>query len=509
MSKNISFVFDEEKNPWQLGFYEDRHPIAGYTGGFGNGKTAALGIIGVTIARMYEGARVLCGRATRPKLEDSTKPELLKWFPDDWVEKWPTDRHNNIVMAETGSTVEFRHVRQEGKGKGEQQSNLLSATYDCILIDQLDDPEFSYKDFEDLIGRLRGTAKYLGDDPTMPRFGPQWFRFGANPTRNWLFREVVSPYFVYEKTKMKTAKLLIDDETKAPIVKVFNAPSRANQHNTSSAYVGRMRSVFRGANAKRFIDGDWSAYEGLIFPEYDETVHVVEQSIMEDFIKRELDNDALGVVEGYDYGQASASVYMLIFNNSVGDLFLVDGFYAPTMKIPKQALSIKETRRAWGIIPTENPFADPDIFRAKQASKEKVSISVSDMFREEGIDFQKGANDVATGLEKCGSYLIVDKLHRHPITKNYGAPRMFVSSKCEWFTNEIVDYYWNKNTLGQNVDKPQDRNDHAMNAWKYALTKRPKIVAPIVRRSRLINPLALQWSEVEDDPRGKTLPRHM
>ena len=30
-------------------------------------------------------------------------------------------------------------------------------------VDQLDDPEFTYKDFEDLIGRLRGTAPHLGD----------------------------------------------------------------------------------------------------------------------------------------------------------------------------------------------------------------------------------------------------------------------------------------------------------------------------------------------------------
>jgi len=504
-----TFTFDETENPWQLGFFECRDTIAGYTGGFGNGKTASLGIIGATIARTYEKARVLVGRATRPKLEDSTKPELLKWFPEDWVERMPTDRHNNLVVAGTGSTIEFRHIRQEGKGKGEQQSNLLSATYDAILVDQLDDPEFSYKDFEDLIGRLRGTARYIGDDPTMPKIGPQFFRFGANPTRNWLHREVVAPFFLYEKTGIISSKLLRDYETNKPIVKIFNAPSRANQKHTGEQYVNRMRSVFRGSNAKRFIDADWSAYEGLIFPEFDESVHVIEESIMQKFIKEQLANDALGIIEGYDYGQASASAYLFQFHNDAGDIFLVDGFYEAMMKINKQAQRIKEIRREWGVLPIDRPYADPDIFRAKNATKDKVAEPVSTMFSEAGIDFQRGANNVATGLEKCGSYLAIDKLHRHPITRNFGAPRFFVSSKVEFFTNEIVDYYWNKNVLGQNVDKPQDRNDHAMNAWKYSLTRRPSVVGKLRRRNNILDIRAMQWSEQADDKRGQTLPRHL
>lgn len=507
MSKSKTFEFDEEENPWQLGFYEDRHTIAGYTGGFGNGKTAALGIIGVTIARLYEGARVLCGRATRPKLEDSTKPEMLKWFPDDWVAKWPTDRHNNIVMQETGSTVEFRHVRQEGKGKGEQQSNLLSATYDCILVDQLDDPEFSYKDFEDLVGRLRGTARYLGDDPTMPKYGPQWFRFGANPTRNWLFRDLVGPYFTYEKSGLVTPKLLRDGDD--VLIKIYNAPSKANQKHTGAQYVSRMRSVFRGTNAKRFVDASWDAYEGLVFPEYNETVHRVEHGALQKHIEQALLHDDLGIVEGYDYGQASASCHLFAFYDAVGNIFIVDGFYEAMLSIPRQVQRRREILQKWNVIPTEKPFADPDIFRNKNADKVKVSTNVATLFKEEELEFQRGNNDVDAGLQKCASYLAVDDLHRNPITGNYGAPRLFISSNLEWFHNEIVDYYWNKNILGQNVDKPSDRNDHAMNAWKYMLTKRPSVVGKLRQKKRLLNPVAFQWSEVDDSRKKIILPRHM
>lgn len=246
------FDLNEIENPEQFGFFYSRNDINGYTGGYGNGKTAAGCIRALTVASSYEGARVLVGRATRPKLEDSTKKEMLKWIPHDWVSKWPSERHNDLILKKTGSAIEFRHVRQEGKGKNEEQSNLLSATYDYIFIDQFDDPEFGYKDLEDLVGRLRGTARYIGSDPSWPKVGPQMLDFTANPTRNWLFREVVGPYFTYKKAGFITRKLLYDPETKRPIVTVFNAPTRANRRNTGERYGRRMNLVFRGAMQKRF-----------------------------------------------------------------------------------------------------------------------------------------------------------------------------------------------------------------------------------------------------------------
>jgi len=502
------FEFDEADNPDQLHFFECKAEIAGFTGGYGNGKTAVLGLAAITVASQYRDARVLVGRATRPKLEDSTKPELMKWLPFDWVAKFPTDRHNNILFKHTNSTIEFRHIRQEGKGKGEEQSNLLSATYDAIFVDQLDDPEFAFKDFADLIGRLRGTAKYIGDDPDMPRVGPQWFRFGANPTRNWLYRDVVGPYFTYKKSGLITSKLLIDHDTRVPIVQVFNAASTANQKHTGKQYVGRMRSVFRGAMGQRFIDADWGAYEGLVYPDYDETLHMVQHDALASFVEEGIATDGLGVVEGYDYGQVSPSCYLLAFYNDVGDVFIVDGFYESMWNIAKQCKTIKAIRKKYNIVPTDHIYADPQIFKGTNASSTKVGESVVQLFREQGIEMQRGANNIESGLEKVSSYLIPDDLHMHPLTRNYGAPRLFVSSNVEFWHNEIVDYYWNKNIQGDNVDKPRDTNDHAMDATKYLFTKRGRVIGSLRRRDWKLPPVAYQWTEREETS-TRVLPRHM
>lgn len=504
-----TFEFDEERNPQQLGFYECREDIAGFTGGFGNGKTAVLGVVAITIASQYEKARVLVGRATRPKLEDSTKPELLKWLPEEWVESWPSERRNNVLLKHTGSTIEFRHIRQEGKGKGEEQSNLLSATYDAILVDQLDDPEFTYKDFADLIGRLRGTARYIGSDPTMPSVGPQWLRFGANPTRNWLYRELVGPYFTFKNSGLITQKMArYMTEDKHSLVAIYNAPSSANMHNTGEKYVQRMNMVMSGSLKKRYVDANWDAYEGLVYPDYHEAVHMVQHEQMLEYVQRMLKQDALGVVEGYDYGKSSPSCYGLAFYNDVGDIFLIDGFYEPQFSVRNQALAIKKIRNKYGIIPKDHIFADPDIFKGKNATATNVGESIAALFANEGIDMQRGANKIEAGIEKVSSYLAVDNMHRHPITGKFGAPRIFVSSELEWWHNEIVDYYWNKNVQGLNVDKPRDVNDHAMDMTKYLLTKRAKVVGAITRRMGLPKQVYM-WGEQPDDPRGRILPRHM
>lgn len=503
-----TFEFDEADNPDQLYFFESKKEVAGFTGGYGNGKTAVLGLTAITIASQYEGARVLVGRATRPKLEDSTKPELIKWLPSDWVESWPSERRNNIKFKHTNSTIEFRHIRQEGKGKGEEQSNLLSATYDAILVDQMDDPEFGYKDFEDLIGRLRGNAKYIGDDPSMPRFGPQYFRFTANPTRNWLFREIVNPYFIYKKSGIITQRLFHNEETRQPIVEVFNAPSSANVKHTGKGYITRMSIVFRGAMRKRFILGAWDAYEGLIYPDYDHAVHVIEHVRLQEHIAHMIIKGEMGLVECYDYGQASPSCYMLAFVDTEGNIFVVDGFYRPNYRIKDQADEIKRIRDAWKILPRDPIFADPDIFKKKQGGKNEVAIAVASIFEECGILMQRGNNDIDSGIEKVSSYLQIDKMHKHPITGNYGAPREFFSSKLEFFDNEISDYYWNKNTTGQNVDKPRGVNDHAMDALRYMHTRRPKVMGMLPTKFKLLNPGIFAWHEMPENSHGALLPRH-
>ena len=135
----------------------------------------------------------LIARSTYPKLNDTIRREFLQWCPHALDQAYAEPRREHADAEEwfapsTSDTLHSKANRQRTR-----KSNLLSATYDWIVVDQLEDPEFSHKDFMDLMGRLRGNTEYVGDDPSMPRVGPSWFMATLNPTRNWCYREIVKP----------------------------------------------------------------------------------------------------------------------------------------------------------------------------------------------------------------------------------------------------------------------------------------------------------------------------
>tara|TARA_R110002124_G_scaffold278178_3_gene450004 strand:- start:243 stop:731 length:489 start_codon:yes stop_codon:yes gene_type:complete len=127
-------------------------------------------------------------------------------------------------------------------------------------------------------------------------------------------------------------------------------------------------------------------------------------------------------------------------------------------------------------------LADPDIFRRKGAGKKLVGKAISEMFMEENIMCTRGNNDISNGIVKVNQYLLPQNNHQNPITGEYNAPYMYVSDKLEWWISEISDYYWMKNPMGEQLDKPVDKDDHAMDTTKYMLSHRPNISKLMVNR---------------------------
>ena len=98
---------------------------------------------------------------------------------------------------------------------------------------------------------------------------------------------------------------------------------------------------------------------------------------------------------------------------------------------------------------------------------------------------KSGNNNINNGIVKVNQYLIPQRLHQNPITGQYEAPYLYVSDKLEFWMNEIADYYWQKSPTGEQVDKPVDKNDHAMDTTKYMLSHRPnvsKLTIPVHRK---------------------------
>jgi hypothetical protein len=120
---------------------------------------------------------------------------------------------------------------------------------------------------------------------------------------------------------------------------------------------------------------------------------------------------------------------------------------------------------------------------------------------------QRGNNDINSGIAKNWQYLTNDMRHEHPITGRINSPHFYVSDECVWFVDEITEYYFQRDGSDELIDRPVDRNDHAMDMWKYAMSTRPKLAKFMGAPNQ--PPAWMAWHEIERQQRVKVKARHL
>jgi hypothetical protein len=211
-------------------------------------------------------------------------------------------------------------------------------------------------------------------------------------------------------------------------------------------------------------------------------------------------------IEGYDYGQAQASCYMLAYVTPEKHVIIVDGFYKKEFVIDEQIALIRRIRKEWNFEPEDmhKIMADPSIFGRKTINKRTVGKTIADMFKDDGIYMKRGNSDVNNGVVKVGSYLNINRQLLHPVRRVAGSPRLFINAKLDWWQDEVAGYFWQQSTSGERIDKPIDRNDHAMDTTKYMLTDMPDIGKYNIPQEQR-TPSWMLWQERDreaENPRG-------
>ena len=333
-------TFKLQRDSLQDRFLASKTKVQLFGGGFANGKTSGACIKAIQLAKDYPGSNGLMARSTYPKLNDTLRKEFIKWCPIDWVDSFPKSANaSNTCTLKNGTTINFRYIAQQGKlGNEATTSNLLSATYDWIIVDQIEDPEIVHKDLLDLLGRLRGMTPYVGTDSSMPNTGPRWIIITCNPTRNWVYRELVRPVHelelghINEKLLCKTnadGKMIFDDSgLPIPIIDIYEGSTYENKENLEPDFIQTLESSYKGQQRSRFLMGEWASYEGLVYPAFNESLHVMSHHSILQYLKQlQMKTDAVNFLEGYDYGLAVPFCYMVGFCDNFGNVFLLDGAY--------------------------------------------------------------------------------------------------------------------------------------------------------------------------------------
>ncbi len=470
-------------------------------GGFGNGKTAAACVKAIMLATDYPGSNGLVARETYPKLNDTIRREFYKWVPHAQVKRWPT-KDDNTMILKNGSTINFRYIAQRGKqtDDGFTTSNLLSATYDWVVVDQVEDPGIQHKDILDLFGRLRGSASYKGSDPTMPITGPRWLILMCNPTSNWVYKKLVKPYHQYLATGTVGPDLLVDYQTKEPIIEVIEGATYENAHNLPEDFIAGLESSYTGQMRDRFLLGEWAAYEGLVYPQFHINTHMLPRGQIIRMLNEARDNKVkLRAVQGFDLGLVSPSCYLLGFTDHLGRIIVIDGFYKPTPNVSMAAAEILNIQAKYEeYLDYDEPIlADPAIFRRTvlDGTGKGATTAANIMRHEYDLNIVPAQNDITSGIMKVSEYL-TPKQGLHLTDPEQKGPAIYFVDELEFVEEEFTSYFWKSDGEGNRMDVPSDKKDHAMDVIKYMLSRLPEASQLLYLQPKQ-EPEWMRWQEVQ------------
>jgi len=449
-------------------------------GGFGNGKTALACIQALQLVKDYPGCNGIIAMATYSQLNDTIREEFYKWVPASSVKRWPTMADNTMIFK-NGSKVNFRYIKQKGKAAaadGQTSSNLLSATYDWAIVDQIENPAITYKDFLDLLGRLRGSTAYKGTDATMPITGPRWLVLTANPSFNWVYHKLIKPYVVWKRTGEITKELIVHPKTQEPLIEVFEAATYENEHNLERDFIETLEAAYVGQFKDRYIGGEWGAFEGLVYPMFDMEKHIMHKAKMLQYLWS-LNYKGIKPItlEGFDFGIASPSCYLIGFCDHMGRVFIIDGFYKKEMDIAEIGDRIVTMQMEYfPFLKNEMPIlADPSIFKRTVLRKQgygadTIKSILTDNYH---IHFKPGQNEILNGISKVASYLTVKSFPDIDTYERDGC-LIYFASHLTFVFDEFQSYFWKMTDGFERTDTPIDRNDHAMDTLKYLFSYLPQ-----------------------------------
>ena len=210
--------------------------------------------------------------------------------------------------------------------------------------------------------------------------------------------------------------------------------------------------------------GKFAASEGLVYPEFDERIHVIEPCEL----PKEW-QDTISIDPGLN-NPLAAHWYMVDYDDNV---YVVYEHFAAGKDVDYHSAEIKRIcdkldwkRDGKGRIGALIDSA------AKQKTLAGVK-SVCELFYERDILVNPNVEkDLFSGIARVKSYL----------NRENGLPNLYIFSTCVNLIRELKGYFWGSG------DVPRKTDDHCLDELRYYLMTRPKKV-----------PLALEKTEIEKD----------
>lgn len=196
--------------------------------------------------------------------------------------------------------------------------------------------------------------------------------------------------------------------------------------------------------------GKFASNEGLVYPAFDESVHVIEPfSVPFEW------QDNISIDPGLN-NPLSAHWYAVDYD---GNVYVIYEHYEAGKDVDYHSAKIKEICKKIGWHTDAKGRIEALIDSAANQKTLAYAKSVSELFYERGILVNTNVNkDVFSGISRVKSYL----------SRNNSFPNLYIFSCCVNMIREMKGYFWGSN------DTPVKRDDHSMDELRYYIMSRPQ-----------------------------------
>lgn len=222
-------------------------------------------------------------------------------------------------------------------------------------------------------------------------------------------------------------------------------------------------------------EGRFSGDKGLVYPEFDERVHVIEP-----FTVPPEWQDMISIDPGL-HNPLSAHWYAVDGDDNV---YVVAEHYAAGKDIDFHADRIKEI---CGVLNWHVGFNGKIEALIDSAATQRTLASqksVAELFYERGINVNPKVNkDMFSGIARVKSYL----------SRKNSFPDIYIFSCCVNMIREIKGYFWSDGDL------PIKRDDHAMDELRYYLMSKPRGEAERPKKSAVTLDKEKRMKRIKND----------
>ncbi|MFR1565375.1 MAG: terminase large subunit domain-containing protein [Christensenellales bacterium] len=209
--------------------------------------------------------------------------------------------------------------------------------------------------------------------------------------------------------------------------------------------------------------GRFVASKGLVYPEFEERLHVIEPF---DVPREWYDNISI------DPGLNNPLSCHFYATDGDGTVYVIAEHYEQGRSVAYHAQKIRELAERLGW-PGDGRGRISALIDSAASQRTLASVkSVSELFFDEGISVNTHVNkDLFSGINRVKEYL-------RPLAAP-GRPRLYIFSSCVNLIREIKSYWWGDG------DAPRKKDDHALDELRYFIMSRPEPYVPPVVKSEI------------------------